>query len=84
MSEGPPDAAFVRMAREFPARTLIVTFGLPAFALLQLINGLVHGGSVAVIGGFAALTVALSVKLTQYHLAVYRRKTLSRRVARAD
>jgi len=68
--------AFVRMAREFPVRTVIFTFGLPAFATLQLINGLVHEGSVAFIGLFAVLAVAYSVVLTRYHLAAYRRDRL--------
>ena len=37
--------AFLQTAREFPVRTGVFSFGLPAFALLQLINGIVHGGS---------------------------------------
>lgn len=70
--------AFVRMAREFPVRTGIFTFGLPVFALLQLVNGFVHGGSVLYIGVFAALAVVFSVMLTRYHVAIYRRKKLTR------
>lgn len=70
--------AFFRMAREFPIRTGIFTFGLPVFALLQLLNGLVHGGSLVIIAGFAVLAVACSVLLTQYQLAIYRRKRLTR------
>lgn len=69
---------FVRMAREFPVRTALFTFGLPVFALLQLLNGLLHGGSLPFIGGFLALTVACSVLLARYQLAVYRRRLLSR------
>lgn len=68
--------AFLQMIREFPVRTGIYTFGLPAFALLQLVNGLVHGDSLAVIGLFSALVVVCSVLLTQYQVAVYRRKRL--------
>ena len=71
--------AFFRMAREFPARTGIFTFGLPAFALLQLINGVVFGGALAFIGLFAALTVAFSIQLTRYHVAAYRREKLAQR-----
>ena len=70
--------AFVQMASEFPVRTVIYTFGLPAFGLLQLINGLVHDGSVVYIGLFAALLVVFSVMLTRYHVAIYRRKKLNR------
>ena len=65
------------MANEFPVRTGIYTFGLPVFALLQLINGYVHEGSLLFIGLFAALVVAFSVILTQYHVAVYRRKNVT-------
>ena len=69
---------FFQMANEFPVRTGIYSFGLPVFALLQLINGYVHEGSLAYIGLFAALIVAFSVKLTQYHVAMYRREKFSR------
>lgn len=68
-----------RMAREFPVRTGIFTFGLPLFALLQVVNGIVYGGSIPLIGLFAALIVAYSVQLTNYHVASYRRQKLSKR-----
>lgn len=68
---------FFRMASEFPVRTGLYTFGLPVFALLQLINGFVHDGSLVYIGLFAALVVAFSVLLTQYQVAVYRRKNIA-------
>ncbi|WP_224449330.1 hypothetical protein [Haloprofundus salilacus] len=68
---------FFRMAREFPVRTGIFTFGLPLFALLQLINGIVYGGSLPLIGLFAALTAAYSVHVTTYHVAAYRREQLA-------
>lgn len=70
--------AFVRMAREFPVRTGLFTFSLPLFALLQLLNGVLHGGSLLFIGGFVLLTIACSVLLAQYQLAVYRKRRLSR------
>jgi hypothetical protein len=70
--------AFLQMAREFPVRTGLYTFGLPVFALLQLINGFVHEGSLVYIGLFAVMVVAFSVLLTQYHVAVYRRKKFTR------
>lgn len=70
-------SAFFRMASEFPVRTCIYTFGLPVFALLQLINGLVHDGPLVFIGFFGVLVVALSVILTRYHVAVYRRKKVA-------
>lgn len=68
---------FFEMAREFPVRTGLFTFGLPVFALLQLINGFVHEGSLASIALFGAVMVAYSVQLTRYHVAAYRRRKLS-------
>lgn len=69
---------FVRMAREFPVRTGLFTFSLPVFALLQLLNGVLHGGSMVFIGSFVVLAIACSVLLAQYQLAVYRKRRLSR------
>ncbi len=68
------------MAADFPIRTGIFTFGLPVFALLQLINGVVHDGSVVYIGLFGALAVAFSVILTQYQVAAYRKEKLTGRL----
>jgi|AntRauTorcE11897_2_1112592.scaffolds.fasta_scaffold151007_2 hypothetical protein len=70
--------AFVRMARESPVRTGVFTFSLPVFAILQLVNGLVHGGSLLFIAGFVVLALASSGLLAQYQLAVYRQRRLSR------
>lgn len=70
--------AFIRMAREFPVRTGLLTFSLPVFALLQLLNGVLHGGSLPFIGGFVVLAIACSVLLAQYQLVVYRKQRLSR------
>lgn len=74
----PDTVAFLRMAREFPLRTAIYTFGLPLFGVLQLINGVAHGGSLLFIGAFVTLAVVHSVLLTHYHVSVYRRKRLTR------
>ncbi|MWV64921.1 hypothetical protein GRS48_08835 [Halorubrum sp. JWXQ-INN 858] len=68
---------FVRMARESPVRTGLLTFSLPLFALLQLLNGVLHGGSLLFIGSFLVLAIACSVLLAQYQLAIYRRQRLS-------
>lgn len=70
-------AAFLSMAREFPIRTCLFTFGLPAFALLQIINGLFNEGMVPYVVLLALLAVALSVILTRYHVAMYRRQTVT-------
>lgn len=72
-----PMDTFCKMASEFPVRTGIFTFGLPLFALFQLLNGVVHGGSLFSISVFLALAVACSVLLTQYQIAVYRRRRLT-------
>ncbi|WP_313695556.1 hypothetical protein [Halorarum halobium] len=69
---------FYRMAREFPVRTCIFTFGLPLFALFQLINGVINDGSLLVIACFSAVVVAYSVLVTQYHVASYRRQRVTR------
>lgn len=71
-------AAFVRMTREYPVRTAIFSFGLPVFALLQLLNGVVHQGPLGFLLGFAVLAAVSSVLLTQYQLSVYRRRAISR------
>jgi len=55
-------------------RTGIFSFGIPVFALVQLVNGFVYGGSLPIIAAFAALTMAYSIQLTRYQVAVYRRK----------
>ncbi|WP_435345633.1 hypothetical protein [Haloarchaeobius sp. HRN-SO-5] len=71
--------AFVRMAREFPVRTGLFTFGLPLFGVFQLVNVFLHGGSLPVIAAFALVLVAYSVALTRYHVAAYRRDYVTRR-----
>lgn len=70
-------ATFFRMAREFPVRTGIFSFGLPVFALLQLVNGIVYDGSLPAIAIFAVVMVVYSVQITRYHVAAYRRKRLA-------
>jgi hypothetical protein len=68
---------FVRMARELPIRTVIFSFGLPLFAMLQLVNGYLNDGAVEFIAVFALATVAFSVTLTRYQVAVYRRRLIT-------
>lgn len=75
---------FFAMARDFPVRTGIYTFGLPVFAALQLLNAFVFDGSMLIIGAFAALMVAASVQLTRYQIATYRRKKVTGRLLEAD
>lgn len=77
-------AAFLQMAREFPVRTGIYTFGLPVFAALQLVNAFVFEGSLLIIGAFALLMVACSVQLTRYHIAGYRRRNVETRLLEGE
>jgi len=70
---------FVRMARDFPLRTGLFTFSLPAFAAFQLFNGFVNGGSLTVIAGFAVVATICSILLAQYQVAAYRRERIARR-----
>jgi predicted lysophospholipase L1 biosynthesis ABC-type transport system permease subunit len=81
--DGPTDerALFVQMAREFPVRTVIFSFGLPIFALAQVVNGVLNSAALAVVTLFALATVAFSVQLTRYQVAVYRRRRTADRVA---
>lgn len=72
--------AFLAMAREFPLRTCLFTFALPAFALLQLVNGVVNDGAVLYIGAFAALVVAYTIAFTRYQIAAYRRHRITDRL----
>lgn len=69
---------FFRMAREFPVRTLLFTFGPLVFALLQLVNGYVNDASLPFTGAFALVVVAFAVLVTQYHLAKFRVSRVSR------
>ncbi|RXK49117.1 hypothetical protein [Halorientalis pallida] len=69
--------AFLAMARAFPLRTCLFTLGLPAFALLQVSGGLLTGGPIAFGVLLALLAVGLSVVVTRYHVARYRRQRVT-------
>jgi hypothetical protein len=73
---------FLRMAREFPVRTAIFTFGLPVFGLLQIVNGYLNEGNLLFVCGFALVAAAFSVILTRYQVAVYRRRGVTGRGTR--
>lgn len=68
---------FAEMAREFPVRTGVFTLLPLLFALLQLVNSHVHGGSLLYTGGFGAAVVAYAVTVNRYHLAAFQRTDLS-------
>ena len=69
--------AFLAMAREFPVRTVILSLGLPLFAVVQVVNASVSRAPVLFVGLFALLTIVFSVRLTQYQVAVYRRRRVT-------
>jgi len=75
---------FVEMAREFPVRTSIFTFGLPAFAALQVVSALFSDGSALIVAGVAIMMVVFSIGLTRYHVAAYRRQQVERRLANSS
>jgi hypothetical protein len=79
MTEDLPDerATFLAMARAFPLRTCLFTLGLPAFALRQVSSGLFNDGPLAFGLILALLAVAMSVVLTRYHVARYRRQVVT-------
>jgi predicted permease len=68
------------MANDYPVRTGIYTFVLPAFSVFQLVNGLVNGGSLAFIGVYSVLALVCSTLLAQYQVILYRRKELTGRL----
>lgn len=72
-------SAFLRMARDYPYRTGLYTVGLPLLGVLQLLNGLVNGGSLLILAFLCAYAAVCSVLLTRHHLAVYRREHHTRR-----
>lgn len=66
-----------QMARKFPVRTGLFTVGPVVFALLQLANSYVHDVSLLFAGVLAVVMLGFSVLVTRYHLAVFRRTTVS-------
>ena len=81
MFRGDP-SALLEMVRYAPVRTAIFSVGPPLWGLLQLVNAYVHHGSLLYVAAFAAAMTAVSVLITRYHLASFRRTALSRRWVR--
>jgi hypothetical protein len=74
---------FRQMAGTFPVRTLIFSFGLPIFGLLQVVNGYLNQGNMGLILLFAVLAASVSVFLTRYQLAIYNRRLLTGQIQSA-
>lgn len=68
----------LEMVRYAPLRTAIFSVGPPVWGLVQLVNAYVHDGALLYVAAFAVAMTAFSVLLTRYHVASFRRTTLSR------
>jgi VIT1/CCC1 family predicted Fe2+/Mn2+ transporter len=68
---------FARMLRTFPLRTGVFTVGPVAVGVAQLLNVALHGTAVWVAVVAAAIMCVFSVLITGYHLARFRRQSLS-------
>ena len=66
------------MCRTFPVRTGLFTVGPVAIGLAQLLNATLNGAAVWVAVLATAVMCAFSVLVTGYHLAQFRRHTLTR------
>lgn len=71
--------SFGEMCRAFPVRTGVFTIGPLAVGAAQLFNVAAHGANRPVVALIVAGMVAYSVLVTNYHLAAFRRRTLSGR-----
>lgn len=74
---GDSKAAFTEMARTFPIRTGVFTLVPLLFAVSQIVNTYVHGGSLLYTAGFSAAVLAYAISVNQYHLAAFQRIKLS-------
>lgn len=71
-------ASFVRMCRTFPLRTALFTLGPVAIGIAQIWNAALHDSNLWGVTAVAAVMVVFSVLVTNYHLASFRRQTLTR------
>jgi len=69
--------SFTEMCRSLPVRTGVFTLGPPAVGFAQLWNAVVHDVPVLPVAAIATVMVVFSVLVTSYHLAVFRRSTLT-------
>lgn len=69
--------SFAGMCRAFPVRTGIFTLGPLAVGFAQLWNAAVHGISVLPVAAVTIIMIAFSILVTSYHLASFRRSTLT-------
>ena len=72
--------SFREMCRAFPVRTGIFTVGPLAVGVAQLFNAVAHGANLPLVALIVAGMVAYSVLVTNYHLAMFRRRGISQHV----
>jgi len=65
------------MCRAFPLRTGLFTAGPIVIALAQLLNMAIHGTGIWAAAIATAVMVSFSVLVTSYHLAKFRRHTIT-------
>jgi len=66
------EVTFFGMARDLPVRTALFSFGPLVFAVLQLANGYLNGGSIPLIALVGVVMLVFSVVVTRYNMALYR------------
>ncbi|PSP65731.1 hypothetical protein BRC79_08415 [Halobacteriales archaeon QH_8_67_27] len=72
--------SFGEMCRAFPVRTGIFTVGPLAVGVAQSFNAVAHGANLPLVALIVAGMVAYSVLVTNYHLAMFRRRGISQHV----
>jgi|GEM_PF-3330131 len=63
----------------FPLRTLLLSVTPLVLALVQGVNGVLYGGNLVLVAGFAAVMVAFSVGTTRHQLSAFRVRALEDR-----
>jgi len=71
--------SFGEMCRTFPVRTGVFTVGPLAVGVAQFFNAVAHGANLPLVTLIVAGMVVYSFIVTNYHLATFRRRTVSRR-----
>lgn len=71
------DVTFGKLARTFPGRTALFTFGPVLFGIAQFVNGYLNDGSLPVAATLLAVMVAFSVLVTRYHMTTFRIRRLT-------
>lgn len=73
------EAGFAKMATVHPVRTSLFTLGPLLFALVQLYNGVAYDVSLLGASAFGLVLLGFAVQVNRYHLASFRRTSVSGR-----